>query len=211
MRCSSAAAVLAGGLMFSGPAAGSFIQVVEDFEDPGGAFFGGTGGSYGSYASTSFDFFPNPSHTAALGGTGGDFFGHTIDVESPVVSDAFAIPAGFLLISTEAWLASWTGDGDYTIIWLEFFSDSEGALSMGGPVVALDGSVTNGDPDWTEDNWSFYQNSVEVPVGAASLRILYGGQGNDTYADNIVVGVPEPGTAVLLGMAGLWLVRRRRC
>ena len=211
--------ILAGGLMFAGSVNAATI-FTEDFESAtgtgsgaAGAFGGGTGGSFGAYAT-------NQNYSADLHTTsvidGGSFYGHTIGVTNPVTSDAVALIAGDVNYEFSGYLASYTPQSDHTIINVEFFSDAAGTTSLGTTLLAsgdVEGSSTTPSGSWRADNWSLYTASGTVPVDTSSFRVIFGGPGNDTYADNLrftVSAVPEPTSSVLFGLGFLGFFARRR-
>jgi len=205
--------------MFAG-SAGAVTTFFEDFESAtgtgsgaAGVFGGGTGGSFGAYASS--QNYSEDSHASVT--DGGSFYGHTIGVTNPVISDAVVLAAGDTFYEFSAFLAGYTSDADFTEISVEFFSDASGMTSLGTTLLASgdgEGSSTTPSGAWNTDNWSLYTASGTAPDGSQSFRMIYGGAGNDTYADNIslsVSPVPEPSSALLagLGLMGLWGRRRR--
>lgn len=212
--------ILSGGLMFAG-SAGAATTFFEDFESatstgsgPAGIFGGGTGGSVGAYGSG--QNYSSDPHGASVTG-GGSFYGHTIGVPNPAISDAVVLGAGDTEYTFSAFLASWTGDGDFTQISVEFFSDVAGTVSLGAPTILasgdVEGSSTTPSGSWNANNWSLYTANGSVAAGSQSFRMIYGGTGNDTYADNIsfvVDAVPEPSSALLAGFGLMGLLGRRR-
>jgi len=216
---STTSMILAGGLMFAGSLNAATV-FTEDFESAtntgsgvAGAFGGGTGGSFGAYA-TGDNYSADPHGVSVTGG--GSFYGHTIGVASPVVSDAVVLAAGDVNYTFSGYLAGFTGDGDFTTINVEFFSDVAGTTSLGTTLLAsgdVEGSSTTPSGTWNADNWSLYTSTGTVPPGTSSFRIIYGGTGNDTYADNLnftVDAIPEPTSSALLGLGLLGFTARRR-
>jgi hypothetical protein len=209
---STTAKILAGGLMFAGSVNAATV-FTEDFESGGGAFGGGTGGSFGAYATG--DNYSGDSHTISVL-SGGSFYGHTIGVDSPVTSDAVVLTVGDANYAFSGYLAGYTSDGDFTTINVEFFSDGGGTTSLGTTLLAsgdVEGSSTTPSGAWNADNWSLYTANGTVPAGTSSFRMIYGGAGNDTYADNLsftVSAVPEPTSSALFGLGFLGFLARRR-
>jgi hypothetical protein len=119
-----------------------------------------------------------------------------------------------------AWLASRTGDGDFALVTMEFFSgpdatgDGLGSILFDGndqqSVFIVGSANTQGLPDVaipaSQDNWTFYRASGVVPTLAASAAIRIEGRSvnatgfvNDGYVDLVSLQViPEPSTAVML-------------
>ena len=209
--------VLAGGMMFAGQVSADTV-LSEDFESatqtgPGAAgSLAGVGGDWAAYGTTAN--YSGDDHTTALGGAGGQFYGHTVGVPANPTATADFSFANLMLISNgatldlEAWMAGFTGDGDTTTISAEVFD------GLGGTGTSL-GSISFTD---TDDAWSFHTASMMIDPSALSVVLTYGGTGNDTYADNIVLSVnasaiPEPGAFALLGIGGLGIayMRRRKC
>lgn len=218
-KMTAAGAILAGGLMFAGSASAATV-FTEDFESASqtgggaaGAFGGGTGGSFGAYGTA--QNFSGDLHTTSVTG-GGSFYGHTIGVTNPAVSDVVVLAAGDTQYTFSAWLASYTGDGDYTTVSVEYFSDVGGTASLGSVTLAdgsAEGTSTTPSGAWNAENWTNYTATGTVAAGSQSFKISYGGVGNDTYADNIsysVTAVPEPSSTTLLGLGALALILRRR-
>jgi len=215
-RRAAGVAVLGGGLFFTGAASGGDI-LTENFESAteppaggGGAagMFGGTGGDFGAYR-TDQNYSGDP-HSSVI--DGGSFYGHTIGVASPTVTiDLGAadlnLVANGASLDFDGWFASWTGDGDFTAFSAEFFSGTGGGgVSLGSVQLAsgdVEGSSTTPSGAWNADNWSRYtvQDANTIAPQTQSIAITYGGLGNDTYADNIVIsvtaGTPAP---VVLGI-----------
>ena len=205
--------------MFAG-SAGAVTTFFEDFESAtgtgGGAagnFGGGTGGSFGAYG-TGQNYSADPHGTSVTGG--GGFYGHLIGVTNPAVSNAVILGAGDTVFTFSAYLASYTPQSDFTQLSVEFFSDALGTASLGTTILASgneEGSSATPSGTWAADNWSLYTANGTVAAGSQSFRILYGGAGNDTYADNVsfsVDTVPEPSSALLAGLGFLGLLARRR-
>ena len=204
--------VLAGGMLFVGTA-GADVLFTEDFESAtnygGGAaglFAEEEGGteSFGAYLSVQDYSGTGGPHTDVVT-DGGSFYGHTIGVPYPRISVDFSsgdlalISAGMASIDFDGWLASFTGDGDTTNYFADFYDAVGGVNGTGnllGTIVLADGSISNGDPGWNEDNWSRYTTSNQITFpDALSVTITYGagtgGNGNDNYSDNVTVSVNE--------------------
>lgn len=205
--------------MFAGSVNAATV-FTEDFESAtgtgggaAGSFGGGTGGSFGAYG-TGQNYSGDLHSTSVTGG--GAFYGHTIGVTNPATSDAVLLTVGDVNYEFSGYLASWTGDADFTTINVEFFSDAGGTASLGTTLLAsgdAEGSSTTASGPWGKENWSLYTANGTVPAGTSSFRIIYGGTGNDTYADNLnftVSAVPEPTSSALFGLGFLGFLARRR-
>jgi len=146
------------------------------------------------------------------GGGGNNTLSQRIDLGSMSVGDLASIDSGSASFLMEGWFGGYSGtggpQGDTATLSVKFFDVSSVQLgstfTIGGGVGSdmtfadLAGAVPGG-----SRSIQFDMNFVNVPPGA-----------NDGGADNLafVINVPEPGSAVLLGLGGLalWQYRRRR-
>lgn len=206
-------------MVFAGNVFASDI-IREDFESaPPGIWATG----FGTYA-TSQDYSAS-SH--GLVPDGGEFYAHMIGIEGMLTLHTFnlvdkltpseiqAAASGSAKWNFEAWLASWSADGDYTEFSVEWFDDSDGTGNSLGVQILADGSLADNvtrvitagaieedATNWNEDNWSFYKNTDTVPQGAVSAIVRYSGKttgdsnSNDAYADNVVFTI-DTGQSVL--------------
>lgn len=214
----AAGMILAGGLMFAG-SAGAATLFTEDFESGAGQWQT-SWGTYGTASNYSGDL-----HTTSVTG-GGATYGNLIgnagatSDSAAVVSNTVILAAGDTEYTFSAYLAAYTGNAgaDYAQISVEFFSDAGATTSLGVTQLAsgdVEGTSTTASGAWNNVNWSEYTATGTVAAGAQSFQVIYGGPGNDAYADNInfsvtTAAVPEPSSAALIGLGGLTLILRRR-
>jgi hypothetical protein len=225
---SSSAAILAGGLLFTGPV-GAVTIFSEGFEGgpgagnafamptyaysqnytmPGNAGSGinyGHGGA-GVNGSVSTNTFPGGSHTLLTGGI-----------------TAGQIDAGLASYSFSAQFSTYRLQNDFAQVSVQFLDGSNAAI--GSPLVlgseafvaALPRGVSGSLPDAA--GWGTDSLTGAVPALARSLSVTLletkspGGTNIDGYVDTIVLNVtaiPEPGTLTLSGLAAALLLRRRR-
>lgn len=218
---SRAAAILAGGLIFSAPASGAII-FTEDFEGATNQF------GMSTYAYSMNYTQPNYADGGLNYGHGGNGVAGTVStntfgpLSASLLVDGLTIgliDAGLGTYSFSAQFSTYLEQNDFAEISVIFKDETSADLSE--PVV-LGGSalVTSLVADGTGLRYFGSQgNSGSIPVGARSVSILMAqtktptGLNIDGYVENVVLNaqaVPEPGTAalILFGVAGL--LRRRR-
>jgi len=221
---STAAAILAGGLLFSGPTASAAVVFTEDFE-----------GATNQFGMPTYAYADNYTQPNALTPAGGLNYAHggagvsggiSFNDFGPIAAtllvdgvDTILIDAGQATYNFYGQFSTYLGQNDFAEISLTFKdganADIGAPLVIGGEafVAALDGG--GGARAWGADSLA-----GTIPVGARSVSISLretksaGGTVIDGYVDNVQVSaqaVPEPGAAALLcgSMAG-WLLRRRR-
>ena len=221
---STAAAILAGGLLFSGPTASAAIVFSEDFE--------GATNQFGMPTYAYADNYTQPNALTPGGGLNYGFGGPGINgsvstntfgpIAASLLVDGVTtvlIDAGQATYNFYGQFSTYLGQNDFAEITLTFKDGAD--ADIGAPLV-IGGSafVTGLDGGGGSRTWGEQSLFGAVPVGARSISLSLaetktaGGTAIDGYVDNIQVSaqaVPEPGTAILLwgGLAGL-LVRRRR-
>lgn len=221
---STAAAILAGGLLFSGPTASAAIVFSEDFE-----------GATNQFGMPTYAYADNWTQPNALVPAGGLNYGHggagitnsvSTNTFGPVSAsllvdgvDTILIDAGQATYNFYGQFSTYLGQNDYAEVSLTF---KDGAnADIGAPlVIGGEAFVTALDGGGSDRAWGANSLAGTIPVGARSISITLretksaGGTNIDGYVDNVQLSaqaVPEPGTTALLfgGMAG-WLLRRRR-
>jgi hypothetical protein len=221
----SAAAILAGGVLFTGPA-NAAIVFSEDFEGinafgmgtymysqnytlpnyltPGGGLLYGNGGT-GITGQVSTNSFPLPAPLSLTAGTG--------------ISSA-QIDAGLAAYDFRGQFSTYKLQGDFAQLSVTF---KNGANVQVGNTITLGGSAfTDGLAIGLGSARAWGQSAMQgaIPAGARTLDVVLTAQkaaegtAIDGYVDNItlsVAPVPEPTTFALIGCAALgWLRRRRR-
>ena len=167
----------------------------------------------------------NSSYVLAVDWAGANGFDWSIGLQDPANPDLKLLANGggpqkveFDIIWDPA--NDWTGDG--WIQWTQIAFNYDGGWTQVN-------TPTAGSRDWStlsgygeqHPEWDFIANGTPLSSGAsfAQLYIATNTGENDAlnpitqgrfYIDNIVITVPEPVTAALLGLAGLVLVARRR-
>jgi hypothetical protein len=218
----TAAAILTGGLLFSGPVSAAVV-FSEDFE-----------GATNQFGMPTYAYSQNYTEPNGLTPVGGVNYGHGgAGVNGSVSTNTFgpvsvsivtlelptgAIDSGLGTYNFYAHFSTYLAQNDYAEITLTF---KDGANADVGSPVAIGGSafVSGLGSGASGREWGANSLSGAIPAGARSASILLaqtksaGGTNIDGYVDNIslnVQPVPEPGTAslLLLGVAGL--LRRRR-
>jgi hypothetical protein len=224
----SAAAILAGGVLFTGPASAAVV-FTENFEGASNAF------GMGTYAYAQNYTIPNylsPGGGLLYGKAGPGINGQvsTNNFPLPLMSlttgtgvSAAQIDAGAAAYDFRGQFSTYRTQGDWAQVSITF--RDAGNTAIGSPVV-LGGDIFTaallaapfgnyGDARaWGE---SAFQGIV--PAGARTIDVLLsatkvaGGTAIDGYVDNIslnVSPVPEPTSFTLSGLAGLVLLRRRK-
>ena len=232
-RFASAAAILAGGMMFAGSAGAADVIVNGSFQSASPA---GWPSGFSTYT-YSQAFYSGPAVNANDDAAAGDIYSWN-NLGTQVVGDLAAaagvstavIDAGAATFTLGAWLASYTSNPEYPGIELKFFDtdDSGGAqvgstVSFGAPDpgglynAGWDGTGARPLADTDQYTWTYYQSADTVPTGArrAEVTILrLGDQAGspDTYVDVVSLDVvPEPSSTLPLGaLLSLGLLRRRR-
>lgn len=234
-RVTRTTAILAGGLMFAGSASAAVI-VNQDFDSNNvgfGDFSTYTHGTQSYYAGN--DIYASPERYGWAPGASGIQSSETVDLTT--LHSTATIDSGIVTLSASAWLAGYQ-DADHGALQVSFFSSSDGSGvatssflfnpgSGASPAFWQGSADASGDPDLsianTNDNWSFFSNTVNIVSGTRSVTVDWlgyrngtpgagGSSGNDAYADDILVttAVPEPSSSALLGLGGLALIMRRR-
>jgi hypothetical protein len=217
-----AAAILAGGLMFSAPASAAIV-FNEDFEGETNAF------GMPTYAYALNYTLPNALDPAGAtkyghGGPGTNGSASTL-VFGPLAASIVTlsltpsiIDLGLGTYDFYAQFSTYREQNDFALLTLIFKDDFD--TSLGTPVI-LGGSelVTALPTVGLERGWGEQTMTGSIPVGARSVTIQMdqtktpGGTNTDGYVDNIVLDVnvvPEPGTAALLLLGAAGCLRRRR-
>jgi len=219
----SAAAILAGGVFFTGPTSAAVI-FSEDFE-------GVNAFSMSTYAYSQDYTLPNLSGgllygnggTGPAGGGTNTFQGGNVSLTGASGVSAAQIDGGLAGYDFRGQFSTWTFQGDWAELSVTF-KDASNAV-IGAPVLvggmlftaALGFGPNSKYTDARE--WGADSRTGTIPAGARSVDIAINstktpdGNANDGYVDNISLGVnviPEPATISLAGLAGLALLRRRR-
>ena len=213
-RCARAAAVavVAGGMVFSGDAHGIEAVTNGSFENPSPE---GWDPGFGTYSHTTSQVYyegPAPAGAGEVYGwdPGIDPDGSTATQVVNLAQGASLIDAGSANYDFSAWLSSWTGDSDYAVLSLEWFSTTSGTGTSLGTTITFDGNdefdtnivgsadasgLADAGTAWTQDNWTLYQSTGTIPVGARSAAIVWDGEsvtnnGNDAYVDLVSLDLP---------------------
>jgi uncharacterized protein (TIGR03382 family) len=219
-----AAAILAGGVFFTGPASAAII-FSENFE--GVNAFG-----MPTYTYAQDYTLPNAAGGLVYGhggagpnGTGNagtnTFQGGNVSLTAAV--SAAQIDAGLGAFDFRGDFSTWTMQGD----WAELSVTFKDALDapIGSPVLiggmAFTAALAAGPNSKYTDarEWGTDIRTGTIPAGARSVDIVVtstktpDGLNTDGYVDNISLdasAIPGPATVALAGLAGLALLRRRR-
>lgn len=219
-----AASILAGGILFTGPASAAII-FSENFE--GANVFGMSTYSYAQ------DYtLPNPSGGLIYGhggpGTTGaastnTFPGGNVSLTVGSGVSAAQIDAGLAAYDFRGQFSTWTMQGDWAELSVTFKSAANATLGsavlIGG--IAFTSALGSGpNAKYTDARaWGTDSRTGTIPAGARSIDVVISatktpaGLNTDGYVDNISLGaspVPEPAASALAGLTGLALLRRRR-
>lgn len=224
-----AAAILAGGLLFSGPAASAAVLLTENWEGASNVF------STPTYNYTSQFTLPNglTPPGGLVYGNGGQGTNGSVSTNSYPVSaisltagtgvSASQIDAGFASYAFRGQFSSYLTQGDWTQLSITFLDAA--STPIGSPILLGGDAFTQALPTAAFGNysdakaWGESAATGTVPTGARSIGVtlsmtkVAGGTAIDGYVDNIslnISAVPEPDTLTLSGIAGLALLRRRR-
>lgn len=226
-----AAAILAGGVLFTGPATNATIVFSEDFESAANAF------GMPTYAYSQNYTLPN--YLAPSGGlqyaTGGN------GVNGQVSTNPFALPAPLSLtqgtgvtanqidnalasFDFRAQFSTYRQQNDYAEVLVTFLD--EFSTPIGDPIIlggqTFVSGLASGPGATLPDARAWGESTFQglIPAGARTISVLVsgtktpGGMAIDSYLDTVVLNVesvPEPTTLALGVFAGLaWLRRRRR-
>jgi hypothetical protein len=222
----SAAAILAGGVLFTGPASAA-VLFSENFE--GVNAFG-----MNTYAYSQNYTMPNtltPGGGLLYGRSGAGITGQVSTNNFPLAPLSLTTGTGITTAQIDSGLASYDFraqfstyrlQGDYAQVSLTFKSAANAALGssiiLGGDVFTA--GLASGQFGNYPDARAWGQSVMQgvVPAGARTLDVILSGTKTaagtaiDGYVDNVVLSVvPEPTTFALSAVAGLaWLRRRRR-
>jgi hypothetical protein len=231
-KFASAAAILAGGMMFAGNACAADVIVNGSFESASPT---GWPSGFSTY-NYSAAYYAGPAVNANDDAAAGTIYSWN-NLGTQVVGDlataagitTATIDAGAATFALGAWLASYTSNPEYPGIELRFFDTlnsggaqvgstvSFGATDSGGLYNAgWDGTGARPAADTDQYTWTYYQVPGQVPVGARRAEVTIVQLGSlagspDTYVDVVSLDVvPEPSVLTLGGLALLGLLRRRR-
>jgi len=225
----SAAAILAGGVLFTGPARAALL-LSEDFEALENAF------GMGTYAYSQNYTLPNtltPDGGLQYGRSGNGIPNQVSTNSFPLAPLSLTAGTGITATQIDSGLgrydfrgqfSTWRLQGDYAQIDITFKDAAN--VAIGNPVTiggaAFTAALAAGqNPKYTDARaWGESALQGIVPTGARTLDVILSatktadGTAIDGYVDNIsltIVPVPEPTTFGLVGCAALgWLRRRRR-
>jgi len=131
-----------------------------------------------------------------------------VDVEAY----ASAIDAGLLRVRAAAWLQTedlaTVSDADYAQLTLRFLDE------FGSPI----GSLSTGLVQSPNLTWAEHTLDATSPAGTRAIRFELLGEKHESYFINAyfddaslqVAVVPEPASAIMLGLGGVGLILRRR-
>jgi hypothetical protein len=225
----SAAAILAGGVLFTGPACAAVV-FTENFELGGNAF------GIGTYAYSQNFTMPNylaPAGGLAYGNPGAGSTGAVSTSTFPLAPislttgsgvSAAQIDSGAAAYDFRAQFSTWRFQGDWSEVSVTFKDSANAAI--GTPVIlggeAFTAALGAGQNPNYADARAWGESILQgiVPAGARTIDVSFNatkvpdGTNIDGYLDNVslsVAPVPEPATITLSGFAALaWLRRRRR-
>jgi hypothetical protein len=222
-----AAAILAGGVLFTGPAASAAIVFSEDFEGinafgmptyaysqnytlpnaltpDGGLRYGHGGPGVNGQAST--NFFPLLTPISLTVGTG---------------VSAAQIDAGQATYDFRAQFSTYRLQNDWSQVSISFRDAFN--TELGTPVIlggeAFVAALASGPNPLYQDARAWGESGFQgvIPTGSRTLEVILsatktpGGLVIDGYVDNIFLSVvPEPTTFALIAVAGLACLRHRR-
>lgn len=220
---STAAAILAGGLIFSGPASAALV-FTEDFDGATNQF-GMSTYAYSMNYTQPNGLTPGGGVNYAHGGNGvaGSVSTNTFGpLSASLLVDGLStvlIDAGLGTYSFYAQFSTYLAQNDFAEISVTF---KDGASAdLGAPVVLGGAAFVSalGADGGGLRAWGDQTFAGTIPVGARSVSISMAqtksapGTVIDGYVDNIVLNaqaVPEPGTAALLLLGAAGFLRRRR-
>jgi hypothetical protein len=222
-----AAAILAGGVLFTGPAASAAIIFSEDFEGPVNAF------GMPTYAYSLNYTLPN-----ALTPGGGLLYGHGgpgVDGQAstnffPLLPISLTVGSGVSAAQIDAGTATYDFRGQFSTYrvqgdWAQVSISFRDAFNteLGTPVIlggeAFTAALASGPNPKYANARAWGQSGFQgvIPSGARTLEVILsatktpGGLIIDGYVDNVFLSVvPEPTTFALSAVAGLACLRRRR-
>jgi hypothetical protein len=224
----SAAAILAGGVLFTGPASAA-VLLTEGFEGGTNVF------GMGTYAYAQNYTLPNyltPGGGLLYGKAGAGISGQVSTNNFPLAPISLTSGTGFSTAQIDAGSAAYNfgaqfstylSQGDWAQVSITFKDSANGAIGspviLGGEVftMGLAAAPFGGFADARA--WGQSTSQGIVPAGARTIDVVLsatkvtGGTAIDGYVDNVVLNinpVPEPATFTLSGLAGLMLLRRRR-
>lgn len=219
---SPAAAILTGGLLFTGPASAAVV-FSEDFESAGNAFSMPIYTYAENYTQTN-GLTPGGGIQYATGGTGPSNLwnaGTRTLVTGGITGTQ--IDAGQTSYNFYAQFSAYRTQSDNSEVQVQFL---DGANAPLGSLITFGGLATNSTLSHADNgsyadaaSWAAESRTGVVPAGARSVAVQvlstrFTGNAIDGYLDNVILqvnAVPEAGTVTLSGLsAALLLFRRRR-